>query len=195
MATTDLSICVSGLLLVGADEILSFDDTSREARICSQLYSTTKESMLQSHPWTFSLAFTELPGIETVVGTSENDFGWQHEYTLPSDFLRIIKKDGLQSDYRIVGDKLYSNQAEVHILYQYNVSETEFPAYFTRALELKMAELLAASLLQDENQLQIWAGLSRQEKLIAKNVDSTQSPPEGMQANNFALTAVRGQTT
>lgn len=195
MATTDISICTTALLLVGANEIETFTDSTREARICDQLYQTTKQSLLQTHPWKFSLAFTELARTDLATTSSEYEFGYLYEYTLPPDFLRLIKKDGLQNDYRIVGSKLYSNDSDVHILYQYDVSETKFPAYFTRALEIKMAELLAAALIQDETQVQIWAGLSRQELIRAKNIDGTQSPPEGMQANNFALTAIRGQTT
>lgn len=191
MPTTDIDICASALLLVGADEINSFEDETREARICSQLYDTTKQKMLQSHNWGFSLAMTELAGTTISTSASEYEFGYTYEHTLPVDFLRIIKKDGLTNDYRIIGDKLFSNDSEVHILYQYDVSEAEFPAYFTRACEFEMAKILAAALLQDETQVELWGTLARDELIRAKNIDSQNQPQSQLADNNFALTAVR----
>lgn len=188
---TDVEICASALLLVGADEINSFEDETREARICDNLYDTTRQKLLQSHNWSFSLAMTELSRTTLATTSSEYEFGYLYEYSLPTDYLRLIKKDGVANDYRIAGDKLYSNDSEVHILYQYDVSETEFPAYFTRALEFEMAKILAAALMQDETQVELWTALAKDELIRAKNIDSQNQPPSELAENNFALTAVR----
>lgn len=191
MATTDLNICISALLLIGADEITSFDDSSREARICSQIYEVTKQNLLQSHNWTFSLAYTELSRTTLATTSSEYEHGWIYEYTLPPDYLRMIRKDNLANDYKIVGDKLYSNDNEVHVLYQYDVSESEFPSYFTRALEMEMAKLLASALLQDDTAIDIFSKLALRELIRAKGVDSQNSPSAEIPDNNFALISVR----
>lgn len=191
MATTDLDICISALLLVGADEITSFDDASREARICNQLYETTKQKLLQTRPWSFSLAIVELAKTTLATTSEEYEFGYLYEYTLPPDQLRIIRKNNPTNDYRIIGDKLYTNDDEVQVLYQYDVSESEFPSYFTRAFEFEMAKLLAAALMQDENQMQLFAALAKEELIKARNIDAQGSPGVTIDESNFVLTAVR----
>lgn len=189
--TTDLSICQSALLLVGDEAIESFTDSSRAARICSKLYTVTKQKRLQSHNWNFSLAFQELAKIELTDGTPEEEFGYDYAYQLPPDYLRFISKNEPSNDYQIVGDKLYTSDDDVQILYQYDVSESEFPAYFTRVLELDMASLLAGALIQDESLMQIMAAMRTEELISAKNIDSQNNPSTEIDESNFALTSVR----
>lgn len=191
MATTDLDICISALLLVGADEINAFTDSTREARICAQLYQTTKEAMLQKAHWSFSLAMTELSRTTLATTSAEYEFGYTYQYALPPDYLRIIRKNNPTNDYRIVGNKLYTNDDDVQILYQYDVDESRFPSYFTRAFELEMAKLLAAALLQDDNQVQIWEALAKKELISARNIDAQNTPSPQVDPSNFALTHVR----
>lgn len=191
MATTDLDICISALLLSGADEITSFTDGSREARICNQLYETTKETVLQSHMWNFSLAMTTLAKSEFDTTSAEYKFGYDNQFSLPPDYLRLIRKNSPTNDYRIVGNKLYTSDDNVEILYQYTVSETKFPSYFTRLMELEMAKLLAAALLQDDTQMQLFEAMARRELVRAKNIDSQNSPSAEIDGSNFSLTAIR----
>jgi len=53
--TTDISICAAALQLIGAEEIESFLDETREARICASIYPTVKKDMCQSSAWQFSI--------------------------------------------------------------------------------------------------------------------------------------------
>ena len=188
---TDLNMCTTALYLIGADGIESFEDDSREARICSRIYEDTKKSLLSSATWNFSLAMVKLAGVELAEDSAERKFGYIYEYQLPPDYLRLIKKNSPSDDYMISRDKLYTNDSEVEILYQYNVSESEFPAYFTRALELGLTVLLSAAILQDESQVQIWQPLARAELSRAKVIDAQSTPPDGIPYNNFALVSVR----
>lgn len=191
MATTDLEICISALLLVGADEITSFDDASREAKLCKRLYENTKQKMLQTNNWGFSLAMVELSKTTLATTSAEYDFGYLYEYQLPTDFLRLIKKNTPTNDYTIVGDKLMTSDDEVQVLYQYDVSESEFPAYFTQAVIYEMTKLLASALLQDDTAIEIWSSLAARELVIAKNIDAQNTPSVEIDPSNFALTSVR----
>ena len=187
MSATDLSICKTALLLVGADEINSFEDGSREARICDAVYTTTKESLIQTHPWSFTLEQTDLA--RTTQTPVIGDF--EYVYQLPVNSLKVIRKDGLQNDYRIYQDKLFSSDDVVSIIHQIDPGEQNFPSYFTRALEFKMAELLAASLAQDETLTQIM-----QDKFIravreAKSADSQTQPNILVNSSEFSVAAVR----
>jgi len=188
---TDLGICNTALYLVGADEIESFSDDSREAKICSHIYETTKNALLQTHFWNFSLAMAELAGTALASTDAEYKFGFTYRYQLPIDYLRMVRKNIPTNDYTISQDKLYTNDTPVEVLYQYRVSETEFPEYFTRALEFEMARLLAAALIQDETQVQIWTTIAGDTLRKAKLVDSQSAPPAEIDPTNYVLTSIR----
>lgn len=189
--TTDLSIVNSALYLVGADEIETFEDPSREAAVASQLYSIAKQNFLQQATWNFSLAMTELAGTALATTSSEYEFGYTYEYTLPTDMLRLISKASPTNDYTISRNKLYTNDDEVHVLYQYDVGEAEFPGYATYALQMELCKLFAAALLQDDTQIQIWDSLAKQALSKAKIIDAQNEPPHAVDRTNFALVAVR----
>ena len=62
--TTPLAICSAALLMIGADEISSFDETSREAKLCANLYDTTRDELLQLYPWRFAVGQMQLPKLQ-----------------------------------------------------------------------------------------------------------------------------------
>lgn len=190
MATTDISICNSALVLVGADEnaIITFDDTTREARICNQIYEITKDALISKHPWNFTLGLVQLSQL-----SSTPLFGWSYAYQLPTDpkVIRVIRTDTRGDNYQIFEDKLYSDFSAVKIIYQFDPGEENYPSYFIRALELRLAELLALALSQDESfsrELERKAFRAFKE---ARFIDSTNDPPSHIHDNNFALTSVR----
>jgi hypothetical protein len=194
---SDIDICNTGLFLVGADEITSFQDDTREAKISNVIYETTKQALLSCHIWNFSLKFAELAGTTLASTAAAYDFDYKYEYTLPSDFLRMAKTDDLNNSlydhpYEIVGKKLYTNASPVNIQYQSSgINESTFPAPFQRAFELELAKLYAASLLQDETQVELWSKLARDALMKAKTIDASDDPGEGIDPKNFPLTTVR----
>lgn len=189
--TTDLAIVNTALYLVGADEIETFEDPSREAAVASRLYETTKKNFLQQTLWNFSVAMVELAGEELATDSSEYEFGFTHEYTLPPDMLRLVSKAAPTNDYMISRDKLYTNDDEVHVLYQYDVSESEMPAYAVRALEFEFARLFSAALLQDDTQIQIWGTVAKDALAKAKTIDAQNEPSPEIDVSNFELVSVR----
>lgn len=187
---TDISICNSALVLIGADEnaISTFEDATRPARVCSQLYPTTRGSMLSRHPWNFTLGQVQLAQI-----VDDPLFQYNHAYQLPTDpkMVRLIRTDTPGDDYRIFEDKLYTNFSVVNILYQFDPGEENYPDYFVRVLELRMAELLALALSQDESFSQVMAAKAFNAIKEARYIDSTNIPPQSMDDNVLALTSVR----
>lgn len=184
---TALSICNTALLLANANIINSFDDSTREAAMCDALYETTKDAVLAKFSWSFSI-FQET--LAKTTNTPLDD--WTYEYQLPTGYLRVLKKDTLQNDYRIYKDKLLSNDDGVVLTYQKDPGVSFYPAYFVRLLEYKMAELLSKALVQDENMAKIY----QQDYLIAmreaRGIDSQNNPNRVISENEFSLTAVRG---
>jgi len=185
---TQLGIINNALLMTGANTINTLSDSSREARVAAASYPTTLNDLISRHPWTFTLGQTRLAQL-----TQEPLFGFDHAYQLPVDpeVIRVIRKNNPTNDYQIYQDKLFTDDNEVEILYQFNPGEEAFPSYFARLVELENAKMFAFMLLQDETQAQIFERMAAQQMRAARNIDSQNDPPAGIDAAQFALTAVR----
>ena len=184
--STAISICSAALLMLGADEITSFDETSREAKLCASLYPTTRDELLQSYPWRFALGQATLGQL-----TSNPLFGYQYAYQLPADTLRVIAvEDG--APYRLYENRLYCDSPAVRIVYLFRPTEERLPAFFVRTLELKMAEILAVALHEDLNKSRMMEQKARDQMVRARSTDAQQQTPAEPMFGNFSLVTARG---
>lgn len=188
MSATDISICTNALYMIGADEINSFTDETREARLCAALYETTKDEIIQSHPWVFTKQQIDLA---QTTNTPVMDF--KYEYQIPVGTLRVFYKDTLRNDYEIFQDKLFTDDAAVTIVRQLDPGEENYPAYFVRLLEFAMAEVLAAALSQDETTSQLFMRKKNEQMRKARGIDSQNQPNRRFNESQLRLTAVRDQ--
>lgn len=183
---TDLSICNTALELVGANSINSFQDETRESRLCNQLYVTTRDTLLQQKRWSFTLSIRQLSRLTAAPAEEYN-----YQYQLPSDILGIAKNYDSHTHWRIIGDKLHTNVEECSILYQKQTGEEEFPPSFVRALEMELAKIFSMSLVQDATFTQLFEDEARKALLRAKSVDGQLGPNLKVDRRTFDLTAVR----
>lgn len=174
MAISDLSICNNALLLVGANEITSFNDNTNEAYMCNRLYAITRDALLEEGNWTFLRTQVRL------ARTDSSHTEYAYEYQIPGNVLRIFKKDTARNDYEIYGDKLLSNDSDVYIYASVDPGEHAYPATFVRALEYKMAAVLAAALEHDESMAQLFENLHTQALRKARRVDGQQQPNKSL---------------
>lgn len=184
----DLQICTNALLLLGADEINSFEDESQEAKLCAALYERTVRAMLELYPWRFSMKQASL---NKVVGFTPIS-GYQYAFALPTDRLRAVFKPYTTLDYRIVGDKIYCSSNEFKMEYQYRAPEVVWSESFARAVEFDMARALAVALLEDDSRADRYEKLMRQQLQRAKSVDGQQQAGDMLEDSQFSLIAVRG---
>lgn len=182
--TSQIALCASALLMIGADEITSFDEDTREAKLCTNLYPTTRNALLQQHPWRFSLGQGTLARL-----VAKPLYGYRYAYQLPSGFLRVIEAE--RGNFALFEDKLYSDEPSLNITYQFVPDEGRFPAYFTRVLELKMAEILSVAVSEELAKSNVFAEKARQEMIRARAIDSQQQPNFEIASNNFLLTTIR----
>jgi len=187
MTLTKVSLCTAALLLIGADEIASFSDSTREAKLCKALYDTTKDGLLQSHPWRFAINQVELNKL-----AAAPLYGFSSAFQLPANYLRLIKKDPPALDYEIHEDKIYCNATALKITYAFSPPENKFPAYFARALEFAMARLLAIALQEDSDKAMVYGNLLKQQLIDAKLIDSQNSGGKGTAPGTQSYLAVRG---
>lgn len=183
--TTPIAICSAALLMIGADDISSFDETSREAKLCANLYEVTRDELLQLYPWRFAVGQMQLPQL-----TDSPLFGFRYAYQLPADMLRLLGTDN-DLPFRIFESRLFSDASVVRVTYLFQVSEARLPAYFVRAIELKMAEILAIALQEDLAKSRLLAEKADKQIIRARAIDAQQQTTAQLPEHNFLLSNVR----
>lgn len=153
VANSDIDIAARALILIGADPITSFTETSTEALVASNIYEDVIQSALCASRWRFATNQAELNRL-TDVPTGRFDFAYQ----LPSDMLMLhalTVNDNL-IEYNIYGDKAFANTStndKVIADYAFRVGEEKFPSYFTISVEFSLATTFAVAIARDEQLL------------------------------------------
>lgn len=189
MSYTNIDLCARALVQLGANSISSFDETSTEAKVATQLYQPTLENLLASYPWRFALKQKTLGQLQTKPITD-----YQYAYQLPNNCLRILsagqsaKSSGLK--YKIVGSCLYSDAPTVVLSYIEKPDESTFPPFFIKALITQLASEFCLPLTESTTRSDYMRKIADQELKQARLVDSQQSVNPCFQ--DFSLIEVRG---
>lgn len=158
-----LTVCSDALLMLGARPITSFNEGTDSANLCDRLYPGVKNSTLQAYHWSFSMKKVQLA---RTINTPVNEY--KYEYVLPSDRLGTISKaytsldQGASTfvDWIIQGDKLLTDAEVVAVDYQFNVQESDMPAYFVQLLKYMMAWHLSEPVTDQITKTQYWQAIA-----------------------------------
>lgn len=178
-----VEIANRALQILGAKSITSLTEDSRNARSINLAYEPVKLAELRKHSWSFAMKRASLAANATApIFTKTNSF------PLPSDFLRLLPKDGEDLtndlDWQIEGKSIVTDDAApLKIRYIYDVTDpNEMDALFREAFSYKLAETLAEEITQSNTKK---ADISSQYKDIiadARRVNAiervAQNPPE-----------------
>jgi hypothetical protein len=144
---------------LGHPSITSIDDNVEPARRLKALYPPIRRKVITDGEWPFAIRRTELSAILT-----EPDFGWTHQCTLPSDFLRPIAFPDISGDdFAIEGGMLLINQDSAQLIYVADIdSPTDWTPDFQHVLSLALAATLCASTTGSESRrMELWDQYSR----------------------------------
>lgn len=184
-SNSGIDICSAALVLVGANPITSFDDSSSESLIANQLYEDVARTSLCNTRWRFATAQVELNRLtETPTGRFET------AHQIPGDFLLVhaITVQDLQIEYTIYGDKVYSDATDNDVLimdYTYRASEVDWPSYFSLAVTYQMASVFASSLVRDKNLTALMENKADALYRVARTTDSQQQTTRKMVTSRF----------
>lgn len=188
MPVTDIEICSMSMLKLGAAPIESFDDETVEAELARTLYEPIVRALLVSHPWGFSLASGDL-----IEATEPPANGFRYAYMLPSGTLRTIAAASgkhKNSVYRIVGERLMSDDQELSLTYQQRAETALFPPHFVQALSAKLAAEFCLPLTESSSRAEVLQRVANAEMRLARLVDSQQATARAVE--DYALIGVRG---
>lgn len=161
---TKLDICNEALDFCGADIIADLTDQNVRAQACSRSYPLALGEILEAHPWPFAKKQVAL------VAATAPDFDWNYAYTLPADYLTMIKLNGILFEgqpsgwFEIQSGLLMTDESAANVQYIGNApDETLFPPLFVIALARLLASKICTPLRQDGASLM--GGLVAQYKL------------------------------
>ena len=152
MSTGVVAICNSALLKIGEERISSLSENNKRAKICNEQYEKIRDEVLRSHPWNFAIKRVQLAQL-----TTTPIFGFDYQYELPSDCLRVLRAIAGDSTlqrsadirHQIEGNYLLANETSVKIQYIAKITDTTYyDSNFIEALALKIAADIAYPLVQ-----------------------------------------------
>ena len=119
---SQVEICNSALNMLGANNIISLTEDSKNARLLNQRYEPIRDAVFRSHSWNCLIKRVEL-----AQDTETPSHEYTKQYTLPSDCLRVLRvgghHDSSSSDldngqtFKIEGRKLLTDEGTVYLIY------------------------------------------------------------------------------
>jgi hypothetical protein len=137
---------------LGAKRIMDVsDDTNKTARLANTFWDHTVREVLRSHPWNCAKTRVELGQLSTAPA-----FEWDYQYQLPSDFLRMVRLNGLlawepEDFYEIEGNVLLTDQDAAKVQYiKHEEDTTKYDSLLVKAIACKLAAEMCVSLSEHE---------------------------------------------
>jgi hypothetical protein len=159
---------------LGGRRITSLTQDVKEAKLCNERYPLLRDELLQRHNWNFAIARASLAQLVTVPS-----FGYNFEYQLPADCLKVIDIDVPEADWSVEGNVLRTNLESIKIKYVKIVDNTAlFTPVFVEALSLRLAWDLSYSLVQSTSQTDFLRSSFEQYMREARSHDAQEGKPE-----------------
>lgn len=136
MSVSKVTICNNALSLIGANQIASFEEESKLAQTCRNIYDTTRLALLRMHPWSCAKKRQILSPVSTYPS-----FGYGHAFPLPSDYVLIIAAN--TECYEVENRHILANVEQINLEYVFNNNiEQTWDPLLIEAMTLKMAAKL-----------------------------------------------------
>ena len=132
-----VQICNSALNQLGASSITALTDDSKNARLCNERYTTIRDAVFRAHPMNCLIKRVQL-----AQDSDTPAWGFDYQYTLPADCLRILGIKDYNADYKVEGRKLLISESEVYLIYLAQITDVN-------ELDVLLRETISAHLAQD----------------------------------------------
>lgn len=179
---SDVGICNSALLKVGAEEISSLTDDTRASNTCQLMYPILRDEVMRAAPWRFALQQNHFG----VVSGTPPVFGYQAAYDIPSNLLRVWKVQTPR--WTEIGNQILCDKADgidVLAIYQ-NTDPTSWDAQFAEALSWRIAMEIALSLVQSIPMKQEMEKGYEKSMALARSTNAVIGTPERLIADTWS---------
>lgn len=173
MTSSPIDISNSALLKVGASRINSFDDNRTEAVVVTEFYERSVKWLLAQYYWGFASRSVDLAQMP-----HKPQHEYEYAFALPSDFIRI-QRTFPNSNYKIVGKELHTNQPTIAVKHTFRAKEEDFPIHFEETFMYYLASQIAIPLTENVNKSDLNYNHYLDHLKRAKSLDSQQHPQDG----------------
>lgn len=182
MAVSQVSICNSALIKVGADTISSITQETKSARLLNAIWSQVSDAVLRAHPWNFAIKRVTLAPNATTP-----DWGYDYQYDLPNDLLRLLDVEPHNIDYVVEGNRqILTDETELDVLYIYrNTDPSSWDPLFAEALAWKLGETIGYALTQSSKVVELCRESYRQALAEARSMDGAEGIIKGLEADTW----------
>lgn len=173
---TRVSICSNALLMLGDTTINAMDEGTPRARIASNLYDSTRDSLLRSHPWNCAVKRVIL-----APETTAPAFDYSAQFLLPGDWLRTLSlgPEGYEVDYKTEGQTLLANGTSLSLRYIFrNENEASWDAMLVKGMEFAMAASMAYGITKSASMVEAANKLLEMHMKQARSVDAQDDPAQ-----------------
>ena len=184
-ANSAIDIASRALVLIGAEPITSFDSSSTEALVATNMYEDTVRAMLSTARWRFA---TDQAVLVELSDTPTGRFDIAHQ--LPSDLLVLhgVTINDRLIEFTVYGDKVFSDATSSDSLvadFTFRADEVDFPSYFSLALQYSLASIFATSIARDDRLMQLMETKANQLMAKARNIDAQQQTTRKLVTSRF----------
>jgi hypothetical protein len=176
-----INLISNALILIGDLPITSLVGDTRAQVVASNLYDNIVQNELTKYRWGFARKKAQLAKINGApVGTE-----YSTQYQLPSNLLTLIKLNP-SVPYQIYGDRVYCNYSgDLFCDYIYNVSEADWPVYFSKMIEYALAMDFAPSIRDSAASMETLSAAYVNASRMARYTDAQQHPVTPIQDRPF----------
>lgn len=157
MALSNVAIANRALQKLGAKRIESLTENSPNARSINAAFAQVRDMELRRYDWNFAIKRASI-----AADGSDSTWGNWNRYSLPNDFLRLIRDNetGIEVDWKIEG--IYILSADASPLQIRYIARIEDPNYYDPLFVAMFAGRLAM-----EVAIEISGGTSKKDSVAA----------------------------
>lgn len=187
--TTDVEICSNALMLLGAAPIASLAETSKQARLCANIYPNARLDVLRRHNWNCAVWRVNLAPLAGTPPGGE----WSHWFARPGDWVRTLSvlPDGL--DYDFEGNRILANSSSITLRYVRDIGEGTWDAHLVDVMVKRMLKDLAYPITKSASLAELKAKEYHEALRTAKTIDGQERPADSLDADGASpFISVRG---
>ena len=165
-----VDICNTALNQLGASTILTLTEDSKNARLCNARYTQIRDAVFRSHPFNCLQKRVELSS-----STTTPAWGYSFQYDLPGDCLRLLRILDYDSDHKVEGRSILSNNSSMNILYISRITDpNQYDELLRETISAALAADIAYAITSNNTTQQNMIALYQDKLRDARFVDSTE---------------------
>lgn len=184
-ANTAIKICSRASILMGGSPIASFAEGTAESDVVDAMYEDMAREALTCTRWRFATNQLVMSRLQDAPAAR-----YSSSYQMPSDLLMLsaVTLNDHPIEFDTYGDKVFCDSSASDSIvadYIFRAAESQWPPFFTLAVELQVASMLAVSVARDASLAQMLEQKADRQMTKARRLDSQQQTTRKLNTSRF----------